>query len=355
MENRNLKKFQHDDWVQIWEGGWSFLSCSHFGDEYTKEILFGKNPFMSQVIIFSRNGRSTAWITQSDRDLLGRYLAKQVQKNPALGKAISKDLESQVDSIMPFIKKHITGNISLPIYKGLWGRIKDYYRPHINVKYVVDYLDSKLLVKLLPDFEHARVHAEQVFGITEKFVYNFAKQVAKETKYPYKLILSLTKEELYKYFKGAKLPAKNILLQRYKSSALVFDKKSFGVYTGSDIKKIENLIFSKATTEKLLKGVPAFPGKITGIAKVINDPKNGHLLKKGEILVSGMTRPEFLPIMKRASAFVTDSGGILCHAAIVAREMKKPCVTGTKIATKFFKDGDIIEVDATKGVVRRLT
>ena len=65
-----------------------------------------------------------------------------------------------------------------------------------------------------------------------------------------------------------------------------------------------------------------------------------------------MTRPEFLPLMSKASAFITDEGGITCHAAIVAREMKKPCIIGTKIGTKALKDGDMIEVDADKGVVK---
>ena len=67
-----------------------------------------------------------------------------------------------------------------------------------------------------------------------------------------------------------------------------------------------------------------------------------------------MTRPEFLPLMKKAAAFVTDAGGLLSHAAIVARELKKPCIIATETATKVFKDGDLIEVDADKGVVRVL-
>ena len=58
--------------------------------------------------------------------------------------------------------------------------------------------------------------------------------------------------------------------------------------------------------------------------------------------------------MHKAAAFVTDAGGILSHAAITAREMKKPCVIGTQIATKVFKDGDFIEVDANKGIVRKI-
>ena len=74
----------------------------------------------------------------------------------------------------------------------------------------------------------------------------------------------------------------------------------------------------------------------------------------GSVLVTGMTRPEFVPLMKRASAIITDEGGITCHAAIVSRELKKPCIIGTKIATQVLKDGDLVEVDADNGVVRIL-
>jgi len=67
-----------------------------------------------------------------------------------------------------------------------------------------------------------------------------------------------------------------------------------------------------------------------------------------------MTRPEYTGIMKKAKAIVTDEGGITCHAAIVAREMKKPCIIGTKVATQVLHDGDLVEVDADRGVVKIL-
>ena len=76
---------------------------------------------------------------------------------------------------------------------------------------------------------------------------------------------------------------------------------------------------------------------------------------RGDILVATMTFPNYVPAMEKAAAFVTDEGGILCHAAIIAREMRKPCIIGTKIATKVFKDGDKVEVDATKGIVRKIS
>ena len=67
-----------------------------------------------------------------------------------------------------------------------------------------------------------------------------------------------------------------------------------------------------------------------------------------------MTRPEMIPIIKKASAIVTDEGGITCHAAIISREMKIPCIVGTQTSTIIIKDNDIIEVDAEKGIVRKL-
>lgn len=77
-------------------------------------------------------------------------------------------------------------------------------------------------------------------------------------------------------------------------------------------------------------------------------------LQEGEILVTAMTTPEFLPALKKASAFITDEGGIASHAAITAREMRKPCILGTRIATQVLKDGDFVEVDANQGIIKIL-
>lgn len=99
-------------------------------------------------------------------------------------------------------------------------------------------------------------------------------------------------------------------------------------------------------------GIAACKGKITGIAKIVTSSKNQDKIQDGDILVTAMTTPDFLPSMNRAVAFITDEGGITCHAAIVAREMNKPCIIGTKNATKLLKDGDLVEVDANNGIVK---
>lgn len=101
-----------------------------------------------------------------------------------------------------------------------------------------------------------------------------------------------------------------------------------------------------------IKGNSASPGKVRGIVKVCRGEKELNKMKEGDILVACMTQPEFLPALKKAKAVITDEGGLTCHAAIVARELGIPCVIGTKIATKVLKDGDVVEVDANKGIIK---
>ncbi len=103
-----------------------------------------------------------------------------------------------------------------------------------------------------------------------------------------------------------------------------------------------------------IRGNIANKGKAQGRVVVVLTPKDAERVEKGMILVAPETTPDFIPAMGRAAAFVTDRGGITSHAAIVAREMQKPCIIGTKIATQVLKDGDLVEVDADNGVVRIL-
>lgn len=105
---------------------------------------------------------------------------------------------------------------------------------------------------------------------------------------------------------------------------------------------------------KFLTGQTAFTGKVRGRVQLVLKKSQVSKFTAGRILVSAMTMPDYLPAMRKAAAFVTDEGGITSHAAIVAREFKKPCIVGTKIATKVFKDGDLVEVDANKGIVRKI-
>lgn len=112
----------------------------------------------------------------------------------------------------------------------------------------------------------------------------------------------------------------------------------------------------KKTEIKEIKGVVA-SGKlknIIGVARIILSEKDFSKIKKGDILVTDETDASFLPAIAKARAVVTDLGGILCHAAIVSRELKKPCIVGTKTATQVLKNGNLIEIDVKNGTVKIL-
>lgn len=146
-------------------------------------------------------------------------------------------------------------------------------------------------------------------------------------------------------------------------------KKAFGIFIfngekefysgGLAIEQKNKHVKSFDYMGEQIKGQIAMRGKVTGIVKIISPfNKLEDELKKvqqGDVLVTGMTRPQMIPAMHLASAFVTDEGGVTCHAAIVAREMKKPCIIATRNATKILKDGDLVEVDADSGVVKLLS
>jgi phosphoenolpyruvate synthase/pyruvate phosphate dikinase len=103
-----------------------------------------------------------------------------------------------------------------------------------------------------------------------------------------------------------------------------------------------------------IRGTTAYGGKASGRVRIILVVEDVAKMEEGDVLVSSSTNPDLILAMKKASAFVTDIGGIVSHAAIIAREMKKPCIVGTKIATHILKDGDLVEVDADKGIVKIL-
>lgn len=105
------------------------------------------------------------------------------------------------------------------------------------------------------------------------------------------------------------------------------------------------------TTDVLVRGLPAAPGSASGRVRVLRTPEEGNRLMDNEILVAPMTNPDWLPAIRRAAAVVTETGGMTCHAAIVARELRVPCVVGARDATTVLRDGQSVTVDGSRGNV----
>ena len=164
-------------------------------------------------------------------------------------------------------------------------------------------------------------------------------------------------QEFLKTFENNKDLFKKRLAKRIEMLIEVTENGVFLWYEGREdcgkILKSLDIYLEIDKNVKEFKGQIAYKGKITGKARVL---KSSHIdnFVEGDILVTGMTTPDFVPLIKKAGAIITNEGGITCHAAIIARELKKPCIIGTKIATQILKDGDLVEVDADNGVVRIL-
>lgn len=177
-------------------------------------------------------------------------------------------------------------------------------------------------------------------------------------------LIKNTIEHLHPYTNGLSIsilikeleapPCENILRRRFTNCIMIIDGTL-------EIIKIENFaknnsqyrfIFPENLDLKYLKGQTAHIGNVSGKVRIIRRKNEINKFMAGEILVSPMTTPDFLPAMKIAKAIITDEGGITCHAAIISRELKKPCIIGSKIATQAFKDGDFVNVDANNGIVK---
>lgn len=147
-----------------------------------------------------------------------------------------------------------------------------------------------------------------------------------------------TPEEIISHKKISK---KN-LRQRHRSVLILKDNR-IKIITGPTAETWFDLVDKTSMEEKVIRGQVAYPGNVKGRVKVIFYKKDLAKLKKRDILVSPMTEVDFFPYLKKVSAVITDEGGLTCHAAITARELKIPCIIGTKNATKILKDGDLVE------------
>ena len=159
-----------------------------------------------------------------------------------------------------------------------------------------------------------------------------------------------------RYLKGKKL-SKQELDNRKKIYVLKMIKGKWEVLVGPRAEKYYQLHLEekeKIPASGIIKGTIACQGRAKGKVKIIITQEEQKKMNKGDILVSPMTTPQLVSAIKKAAAIVTDEGGMTAHAAIVSRELGIPCIVGTKIASKVFKDNDLVEVNANKGIILRI-
>lgn len=186
----------------------------------------------------------------------------------------------------------------------------------------------------------------------------FLQEAAKKYQVNLKDLTYYTLKDLDTLFKNGKKVSESDMKRRLSFSMSFYSKdfnKLFYIF-GNKAKSIFNK-YQKTKLEKnvnKINGVVVSAGKrVVGRVSVIKTAKEIKKMKKGNILVTSMTSPEFIVGIKMAKAIITDEGGMTCHAAIVSRELGIPCIVGTKVATKYLKDNDKIIVDTSLGEIKK--
>lgn len=346
-------KILAQNWKKNWDGGWSVLSCAFLGYQYTKQLADVLGISLEETIIVSHRGFSACYFLSDKKEKFGSFFAEKAQTNPEIIEGWASNLKTTTDKILSLIKTLMIQEATEQNFSAFIQAVFDYGVPHRIIKVTVDYLSEELLKKYLDVLTEARVYAEPVYTETENYMRYFADKLSVKLQIKPELILAMSRQQLQDYFSSGNLPSEDLLNEQYENAVLYLKNGEEELISGNNkVKEIENNLL--CFDSKQLKGQTAFAGKVTGKVRKVFDPKSETVFEEGEILVTGMTRPEYVPLIKKSAGFITDAGGILSHAAISARELQKPCIIGTEVATKVLHDGDLVELDAEKGVIKIL-
>lgn len=283
---------------------------------------------------------------------INKYLEKYSWSRNSYYQVNRLTLDNFIEEVKYYFKK---GDSTMKQIKQFFDliRIKQEKARTIKKFKLPTFLQEKLrLLSLLAYWQDQR--KKSIFKGLE-IMDSFLTELARRTRIN-KAYLKFSFPQEYRSVLGGKLNI-NILKKRKSNLFIIWRPSEVIVVVGHKAKLVNNFIFKQEPPRNIkeVKGISVSPGTVRGYVKKLLSAQQGNKMNQGDILVTGMTRPDFINSMRKAAAIITDEGGITCHAAIISRELKIPCVVGTKVATKVLKDGDLVEVDANKGIIKKLT
>lgn len=284
--------------------------------------------------------------------------AKEIVKNIALGKKLIQQTKKESNIIhklsSPELKQRFIDRVHL--FQTLGG---NYFYTEFFFMDKVEKLSNPALSRNLKTTGALKFKAREI--LNECYNYNhmfkpYVEEIAKRA--GRKDLEWLGHKEIINLLNGKKV----LHSTRGKQNWVLAKKTNWKVVISAEaesiIGKFNNYFFNKKSGE--VKGMVANKGSYTGTAKILRTVFSDKVVeemkkvKKGDVLIANTTGPEVMVACERAGAIVTDEGGITSHAAIVSRELGIPCIVGTKKASIVFSDGDIVIVDAERGVVRKI-
>ncbi len=277
-----------------------------------------------------------------------------------------KHLTSYVFLVNPYTKENVIEKLMHVMEKGhIAQRLADLEKQESEKKRKFNEIlgelgiGSDLLEKinLMQRWSHVRTYRIEASNVQHSYMKLFFEEVAKRMNLNYGELIWLTMVEIMDFLEEGKKPNVAEINARKENYGILMIDGKMQIFTGKDVEKLKEQGSKDHEFVKEFKGMTAFPGIAQGNVKIIKNQYDESAFRKfnaGDVLVSSMTLPGMAILMEKAAAVITDEGGMLSHAAIISRELKKPCIIGTKIATKVLKNGDLVEVDANSGIVRRI-
>jgi phosphohistidine swiveling domain-containing protein len=333
-----MKDFQEKKWYHQTTRIMGLLDI-YLATEIYMNFQFSKK-FILDTVVLGKNGKLERYV---DFDQLEKF--KSLVKKSDFSNLLKNFIDEE-KPIYSFFKKNPIKNREefLKIFRMLWK----HEITSFNIGLFSE--DKKTLgyASILRGSKNA-----QHVAISD-FIPKLYKLISKKKKIPKEIIQYMIPNELLNLNF-----TKKMLMERKKGYVLIGINGKINLLVGKKAKEFEKDFRSCLNKIEIkdynrVAGSTAYPGKVFGKVKLVLKESDQEKVNKNDILISPMTRTSFIKTMKKSAAFVTDEGGVTCHAAIIARELKKPCVVGTKFATQIFKDNDLVEVDANKGIVRKL-
>ena len=279
-----------------------------------------------------------------------KYQQQYFWINNAYAGAIVLPVTYFVNELQEIVKKYPNPKKECEELEKHFATIKQRKDAFIEKYNLSEYLKRLIIINDVMGIIHdAR---KEIITETNYYIDEFLKRFGKERNLSHELMKSITFMEINE---EKTVPLEE--LENRKKNCVIFyegNPLQYSIFSSKKAEEIQEELFKdmRKEEEEILHGYCGSQGYAKGKVRICRGLDAIPKLQEGEILVACMTQPEFVPAMKKAAAIVTDEGGLTCHAAIIARELKKPCVVSTKKATHILKDGMIIEVHATEGYVK---
>ena len=313
------------------------------------------------------DGRTSRWYRyEDDYEALRDFMAHQPLDHRMFDRAGHAQFRKNVDAVRSFMAQYADVSahpaITLKELTSGFQRMYPYYT--FSVFLAGTWRDTFLAIhgkdaELLLDMVYkSRAYSEGLVKEIDLFVRRLLSPLLDAVGFPSLYAKLLRKAEVEQFVASQSLPQRSVLDERARGYVYVKDAihcpVDFNTFLGEHHLQLKEKFDASDALREFSGTVACRGGVIRAPVKIIFNTEEIKQFRSGAILVTPMTSPEYLSAMKTAAAIITDEGGITSHAAIVSRELGIPCIIGTKIATKVFKDGDMVEVDAEKGIVKKL-